>query len=465
MTIIRNSTITGNVANDSRGGAIYVDSDGSLTIENSTISGNTGENGGGITSFGSSLTLRNSTVSGNTATTYDGGGIYVRGAVMTLIENSTISGNHALAATKDGGGLSFRLFTSTAVIRNSTITGNSTVDQGGGIFFQQGGGGGTLTLENSIVEGNADANGLDLFRESGTVNASHSLIQNPEAAAINGTNTANIFGVAAMLGDLEDNGGLTFTHAIDEDSPAFNTGNNALVGGLTTDQRGQGFARIENSRADMGAFEVEAAAPPSPNQPNNLVAKTWRVLFGEEIDAKNRRRYQRFLQKEQDRDARQRVVRKMLASRDYAIHAVESAYERLLGRNPGPVETAKWVGVLQAERSRAMLPQINLEMLRGLLNSPVYFAKQGGTLNGFVQGILNDLYDGVVPPGFSAQGKTKLQIIDDLLSRPRLAVLELFSAYRARFGMPPAQSLVAEWTQRLQVVGSARFILVETLAA
>jgi hypothetical protein len=66
--------------------------------------------------------------------------------------------------------------------------------------------------------------------------------------------------VDPLLGALADNGGPTFTHALTNLSPAIDTGNNAFAldqnsVALTTDQRGTGFPRFENSVVDIGAFE------------------------------------------------------------------------------------------------------------------------------------------------------------------------------------------------------------------
>ena len=60
---INNSTISGNTSNSSGGG---VSNSGTLIIENSTISGNTSNFGGGVFNNGT-LTIANSTISGNTS--------------------------------------------------------------------------------------------------------------------------------------------------------------------------------------------------------------------------------------------------------------------------------------------------------------------------------------------------------------------------------------------------------------
>src|SRR5204863_9986038 len=82
----------------------FIDNDGTLTLTNSTVSGNRanfagGSKGGGIFNLGT-LTLTNSTVSGNTVTHGYGGGIF-NGGTLTL-SNSTVSGN---SASSSGGGI------------------------------------------------------------------------------------------------------------------------------------------------------------------------------------------------------------------------------------------------------------------------------------------------------------------------------------------------------------------------
>ena len=86
-------TITGGNASNSSGGGIY--NGGTLTLTNSTVSGNTASNydyggGGGIYNYGT-LSITNSTISGNTASC-DGGGIYSEYGTLTLT-NTIVSLN------------------------------------------------------------------------------------------------------------------------------------------------------------------------------------------------------------------------------------------------------------------------------------------------------------------------------------------------------------------------------------
>jgi predicted outer membrane repeat protein len=61
---VRDSTVCGNTAGW-LGGGIFSDAYGTLTVSNSTLSGNFAQNGGGIANFGT-LTVRDSTIAGNT---------------------------------------------------------------------------------------------------------------------------------------------------------------------------------------------------------------------------------------------------------------------------------------------------------------------------------------------------------------------------------------------------------------
>lgn len=105
------------------GGGIYTYGD--ITISNSIISGNTAGSGGGISQTYNPLIMSNSSVSGNTATS-DCGGMRLSTASAT-ISNSTISGNSSM----NGGGIceDFK-----ATITHSTISGNTATRYGGGIY-------------------------------------------------------------------------------------------------------------------------------------------------------------------------------------------------------------------------------------------------------------------------------------------------------------------------------------------
>jgi hypothetical protein len=66
--------------------------------------------------------------------------------------------------------------------------------------------------------------------------------------------------IGSVVSPLASNGGTagTRTMALLSGSPAINAGG-AVLGGLTTDQRGSGFLRVIGSGVDMGAFEADPA--------------------------------------------------------------------------------------------------------------------------------------------------------------------------------------------------------------
>jgi hypothetical protein len=152
---ITGSTISGNSANRSGGGMI---NDGILTITGSTISGNSGNEGGGICNT-KDLTITGSTISGNSAP--DGSGIYNYGTYGYLtITGSTISGNSG----NEGGGI-YNIYNATLTITDSTITGNSANNFGGGIYNNDG----TLTITGSTISSNSaiySGGGIYLYTEN-----------------------------------------------------------------------------------------------------------------------------------------------------------------------------------------------------------------------------------------------------------------------------------------------------------
>ncbi len=131
-TYITQSEIIGNSAANNAGG-IY--STGLLTITYSTIQdNNTNGSGGGIynSNFGASMLLNRCTVVGNHSYK-DGGGIYNTYGTLT-VTNSTISGNQAKPEFQEsyGGGI-YRHSDGSVLIFNSTVTKNSA-SKGSGLW-------------------------------------------------------------------------------------------------------------------------------------------------------------------------------------------------------------------------------------------------------------------------------------------------------------------------------------------
>ncbi|MDY6785808.1 MAG: DUF4347 domain-containing protein [Cyanobacteriota bacterium] len=286
---LTNSTVSGNEARFA-GGGIFNDGTGTLTLTNSTVSDNeAGFGSGGIFSQGA-VTLTNSTVSDNSAAK-NGGGIYSNSTVT--LTNSTVSGN--IAEAQHGGIFSRGRVT----LINSTVSGNSAEGNGGGIYSKDGGTITSSTITNNTADSNGDGtgDGGGLLRDGGTFAISNSIIAgnldnspmgnniHPDVSGddINGdannligditgatgtstigtgSDLTGITNINQVLAPLADNGGATQTHALIPGSPALDAGdNNEIPMGVTTDQRGAN--RILNTTVDIGAVEMEFALLPS----------------------------------------------------------------------------------------------------------------------------------------------------------------------------------------------------------
>ena len=255
--IITNSMISNNSAGFymSSGAGIFNDIGATLTLNNSAVTGNTawGHYGGGIYNAGT-LSLNNSTVSGNTAS-FGGGGIFNNEGFL-ILNNSTLSGNIVGPGTSssDGGGI----YTNSGIVilNNSTLSGNAANsyggNNGGGIYIYNA----TVTLRNTILARNVAATASsDCY---GSINsAGYNLIGNTSGCTFSAS-AGDLTNIDPSLGPLQNNSGATLTHALLLGSPAINAGNPAgctdsLGNPLNADQRG--MPRI--GRCDIGAYEYQ----------------------------------------------------------------------------------------------------------------------------------------------------------------------------------------------------------------
>jgi hypothetical protein len=217
----------------------------------------------------SGLTITNGNANLNTDGVSLGGGIFNNGGTLT-ITNSTLSGNSASDA---GGGIFNSVSHSnatnvSATITNSTLSGNSAGIAGGILNSQVGSTCcATVTIGDTVLNAGAGANIGNLF--SGTITSLGYNLSSDDGGGFL-TGPGDQINTAPMLGPLQDNGGLTFTHALLTGSPAIDKGKNFSA--ATTDQRGPGFARTVDlglprptggDGTDIGAFEVQTP-PPCP---------------------------------------------------------------------------------------------------------------------------------------------------------------------------------------------------------
>jgi CSLREA domain-containing protein len=320
---ITNSTISGNAAASDGGGVL---SGATLTISNSTIAFNRADSdnnasgtGGGIFRSSGTVTLRNTIVGQNfKGLTFDGGVQQVETATVVGTITPTGAGNAKVTVTAAG-------MTNSPKIVNVAVANNDTASVVAGkmraalvadtdvnAFFTVTGATDKIILTAKFATANdatmniatanvtstgliaapssantiagAAGNGDDI---SGAVNSEgFNLILRTSGATITETLNAgtNITHQDPQLFPLADNGGPTFTHALQCTSPAIDKGFNFT---LTTDQRGgvRPFdladaiypnAASPGNGSDIGAYETQTgggcqptAVPPAPQPSTN----------------------------------------------------------------------------------------------------------------------------------------------------------------------------------------------------
>jgi hypothetical protein len=227
---VSNTTFSGNSADD--GGAIDVNG-GTLFVTDCSFVGNSAAvYGGAIDNNMGTTIIVGSTFSGNSSNQYGGGVFNDHGDVT--VTNSTFSGN---SATLEGGGL--LNYEGTMEVRNCTLSGNSA-PSGGGILNSTNG---TLHLWNTIVANSPS--GGDCVNDGTIATNVNNLIED-------GTCSPAVTG-DPLLGPLADNGGPTQTMALGDGSPAIDAGDDATCEAV--DQRG--VSRPQGVHCDIGAYETE----------------------------------------------------------------------------------------------------------------------------------------------------------------------------------------------------------------
>jgi hypothetical protein len=244
--IFSNSTMSNNDVNGlagtaapGNGGGFHVTGmSGTVTISTSTITGNAAANeGGGLWNQGGTImSVSMSTIDNNTAA--EGGGIYNNTGSITSVTTSTISGN---AASVSGGGLTNN--GASLDLNAVTVAMNTSVGIAGGIEAVN-----NVSLKNTIVALNTATSGTDV---SGLLTSNDFNLIGSDDLGVFTTQTNDIEGVDPLLGTLEDNGGVTLTHQLLSDSPAFDAGD---ATDTFADQIGQ---MVFGGSRDIGSFEAQ----------------------------------------------------------------------------------------------------------------------------------------------------------------------------------------------------------------
>jgi predicted outer membrane repeat protein len=250
--LFKGLTISGGYTGDG-GGILFFTSGSDLSVTACVISGNSTVRdpvinqippgrGGGVFFSGRSLAISNSTISGNTSNG-NGGGLYVNSAINVSLTNTTFSNN---LAGLNGGGIYSEpnLAASPGSLNHLTVTENSAA-QGGGIFQLNG----LIRIHNSIIAWNIGSGSACPDVAGSFTSEGFNLIG--DATCSSGFGGTDKINQAPMLGPLQDNGGQTLTRALLTGSPALDAGDPANVG--DTDQRG--FQRV--GQPDIGAYEQQ----------------------------------------------------------------------------------------------------------------------------------------------------------------------------------------------------------------
>lgn len=258
---IKDTIIEENSSTGAYGGGIYV-LDDSLKLDAAEVRNNFAERGGGALLTGSAQAeISKTTFDGNGAGTF-GGGLYDEANAPLSIKTSTFSNN----ASPLGGGLVF-LSADILSIENSTFSANSgsaVANTGDATISNSTFFGNTFTLPGAALVGT----GPVTIQNSALISDGQVNCQHPVSSGGHNLDADGSCGLAASgdqsadprLGPLNDNGGLTKTHAPLPGSPAIDGGDNALC--LSEDQRGVSRpldGNVDGTAAcDIGAIEITA---------------------------------------------------------------------------------------------------------------------------------------------------------------------------------------------------------------
>jgi hypothetical protein len=253
--VMTNTIITEN-SGVFEGGGLYLQGTNFLYACTISSNGASIDGGAGIKNLGYT-TMIGCTVNGNSVGSGSGGGIYNMSYLW--MTNCTISGNFSQNSTYGGAGIlnttnnpDFPISTNaTLYLTDCTIVSNNAGSgPGGGV---QNNVSATVYVQDSIIANNISNDFSGILTSGG-----NNLIRNTNTCSFAGTVSGNIYANDPLLGPLQNNGGLTLTHALLPGSPAIGAGSINLQPSI--DQRG--LSRRQGSPDDIGAFEY-AALPPA----------------------------------------------------------------------------------------------------------------------------------------------------------------------------------------------------------
>lgn len=189
LTVI-NSLIAENEADDYGGGITTYDGGGRLVIKNTKVLNNTAEDGAAIiVGEPGKLLMTHSVVAGNTGVDYSGGiDLYGTGAT---IKDSTIANNRSTGDGGYGGGIYDESNDGPVLIEGTTFSNNFATTGGGGIYAESD----SWTIRNSTFSHNEALNQDQTVGEGGAIynDGAAMSLQNVTITQNNAYDTAGIY--------------------------------------------------------------------------------------------------------------------------------------------------------------------------------------------------------------------------------------------------------------------------------
>ena len=222
--LIERATVSGNDAWGG-GGALWCADESTCTVRESTVRDNVARlNGGAVYQEGgpasNTLLVDRSLLLFNASERGNGGGLFVEADGTATVQNSTVGGNTA----RIGGG---HYSTGAAVTFDSaTIVANEAAVAGGGLGNADGNDR-PVSVRNSILEFNTAPNGPNLTGRY--TSAGFNIVSTAEPAARFPALATDLMATSAKLSSLKDNGGPTETLALSASSPGLDLGGTALT--------------------------------------------------------------------------------------------------------------------------------------------------------------------------------------------------------------------------------------------
>jgi uncharacterized repeat protein (TIGR01451 family) len=251
----KNNSNFNNGAFDFYGGMMDWDADGggNLTITNSTLQNNTAPwgPGGAIAAFDATedgtgtVELDNCVVLGN-STPEEGGGLYISTGVPLILNNTTVANNKALVSVNSGDSAAF--------------------GEGGGIFFEQE----TSSVQSAIINGSvisgnqATDSGGGVYTNTGLAITSSTLRNNTSGASGGGL----FFDVLSQTGTITS-GTFTSNHASTDGGGIF------VQSGMVGNTLNMHYSRIQGNTAGTHTGLGDGSAGDNPAATVNATDNWW----------------------------------------------------------------------------------------------------------------------------------------------------------------------------------------------